>query len=261
MQASFSEKLKTLNTQNPASYTSASRSSSITSLPSPSARSSTSSSTLMQVRESETLFIDTSAHTSTNFYSNNDCCTKSPNTNTHDTKSVQGKGRDFQNENDIIVMKETENRVTEILSTVFSPDDNSDSNKKSGIAINSDKKYFEEEIIDESFFHRKEHEDFLLNFSKGKEEILDLFSRSYAKNFFLQELDERRSRNGLLSSRGFVVMTMIMEVSMCVCVYVCICVCVCVCVCVYNTSKYLHFHNVKNKFPTNPIPLQPIIIT
>jgi RNA binding exosome subunit len=125
---------------------------------------------------------------------------------------MQGKGKGFENETDIIVMKETENRVTEILSTVFSPDNNSDSNQKSEIEINSAKDYFEKEIIDESFFHRKEHEDFLLNFSKRKEEILDLFSKNDAKNFFLQELDERRSRNGLLSSRGFVVMTMIMEV-------------------------------------------------
>ena len=147
--------------------------------------------------------------------------------------------KDFQNENEILVMKETENRVTEILLTVFSPHNNADSNEKYEIGINSDKCYYEKEIIDESFFHRKEHEDFLLNFSKRKEEILDLFSKNDAKNFFLQELDERRSRNGLLDSRGFVVMTMIIEVCvcvfMCVCVCVCVyvCMCVCVCVCVY----------------------------
>lgn len=193
----------------------------------------------MHVREAETLFIDTSAHTSTKFYSKNDSCTQSPNTNTHDKQSMQGI--DFQNENEILFMKETENRVTEILLTVFSPHDAADSNQNSKIGINSGENHYGKETIDESFFHRKEHEDFLLNFSKRKEEILDLFSKNDAKNFFLQELDERRSRNGLLGSRGFVVMTMIMEV--------------CECVCVYNISKYLHFSNINSKFLKNLISL------
>ena len=163
-------KSKTHHKQIPPPYSSASRSSSVTSLPSPTAAAS--------------------AHRS---------------------------------ENEVNALKETKERVTEILSTVFS---------QSVIPKNSDRNDYENGVSSKNIFHQEEHKVLVSNFTERKEKIFVLFSKNDAKNFFLQELDENRSRNGLLTGKGFVIMTMIMEVCICVCMCVCICICVCVCVCV-----------------------------
>ena len=142
----------------------------MTSLPSPSQSS--------YVRESDLSILDTTAHTArtvSTFNANNvslTCDTKNPNINTHEKKSVLGK--DLNKE--IVAMKETENRVTEILSTVFSPFRDANSNLKSDMGINSNLNQNNfEDVIDESFFHRDEHEKLIVNLSRRREEILVLF--------------------------------------------------------------------------------------
>ena len=93
--------------------------------------------------------------------------------------------------------------MTEILSTVFS---------QSETPRTFEGNDYENNVSSKNVFYQEEHKEFVSDFYERKEKIFALFSKNDAKNFFLQELDENRSRNGLLTGKGFVIMTMIMEV-------------------------------------------------